>query len=61
MVKKAADLQAVKKKNGRYSVKKRGGGYLSGMDKVKFLLDAGLIKTGLPKEAPAEESEAAEA
>ena len=58
----AAAYKVFKKKNGRYAVRKRGGGYLSGLDKTKFLLDKKLIKTTLPKEpepeAPAEEAAA---
>lgn len=62
-MKKAADLQLVQKRSGKWCVKKRGGGYLSGDDKVNFLADAGKIKKPNPRkveEAPAAE-EVAEA
>lgn len=57
---KADAYKVQKKRNGRYTVTKRGGGLVNGMDKVKVLLDKKLIKTGLPKapEPPAEEASA---
>ena len=63
-MKKKPDLQAVKRRDNRYAVRKRGGGFVTGDDKVKFLVDKGLIKAALPKpaeEAPAEEAPAEEA
>lgn len=53
---KNKDVRIKKKRNGRYLVRNAGGKVVNGMDKVKILLDKGLIKTGLPKEAPAEEA-----
>ena len=57
MVKRAADVKVIKKRNGRYSVKKRGGGLLKADEKVKVLQDKGLLKKMTPKkkteEAPA--------
>ncbi len=60
-MKKKPDLVAVKRKDGRYSVRKRGGGYLNAEEKIKYLVEQNLIKAALPKkeeEAPAEEAPA---
>lgn len=56
MVKKANDLKALKKRNGRFIVRQRGGKLIHGEEKTKFLQDAGLVKKLKPKakEAPAE-------
>lgn len=59
-MKKAAAHKVVKKKNGRYSVEKRGGGMINGPEKTKILQDAGLIKKMKPK-AKAEAAPAAPA
>lgn len=48
-----------KKRNGRYGVKKTNGSWINGEEKVKILLDEGLIKVAEPKveaEAPAEDA-----
>ena len=42
-MKKAAATKIIKKKNGLYMVKKRGGGLLKGADKLKVLQDAGKV------------------
>ncbi len=62
-MKKAADLQLTQKRNGKWAVKKRGGGLLNGEEKLKFLAEAGKIKLPTPKkvETPAEEAPAEEA
>lgn len=52
------EMKITKKRNGRYSVRDASGAQVNGMDKVKVLVDKGLVKTGLPKEAPAEEAAA---
>ncbi|SMF47993.1 hypothetical protein [Pseudobacteriovorax antillogorgiicola] len=54
------DYKITKKRNGRYAVRDASGSQLNGTDKVKVLLEKGLIKTGLPKEAPAEDAEGGE-
>jgi hypothetical protein len=58
MVKKANDIKALKKRNGKFVVRARGGKLLHGADKTKFLQDQGLVKKlkSKPKaaEAPAE-------
>lgn len=56
-MKKAKGLKAVKRRNGRYAVRKRGGGLVNGADKVAFLQEAGLVKKLKPK-AKAEGGEA---
>ena len=40
-------LKAVKRRDGRYAVEKRSGGYLNGAEKLAFLVEQGLVK--LPK------------
>ena len=40
-------LKAVKRRDGRYAVEKRSGGYLNGAEKLAFLVSQGLVK--LPK------------
>lgn len=52
MVHKASGLQVKKKRNGRFYVKKRGGGVVNGEEKVKVLVDAGVIKALKKKAAP---------
>jgi len=62
MAKKAvtAPYKIEKRSDNRYQVKKRCGGNINGEEKVKILLEAGLIKTKLAakpvEEAPAEEA-----
>lgn len=58
MVKKAGTLQVKKKRNGRYFVKQRGGGVVNGEEKVKVLVEAGILKPAKKKEAPAAEAPA---
>jgi hypothetical protein len=61
-VAKKVDLTAVKRKDGRYAVKKRGGGFLNGADKAQYLAANKLIKVSVatPKkeEAAPEQTEA---
>jgi hypothetical protein len=57
-VKKASSTKVVKKRNGRYMVRKRGGGLINAADKVKALQDAGVVKKLKPK-AKAEAAEGA--
>jgi ribosomal protein L27 len=44
MVKKAPKVQAVKRRDGRYVVRQRGGKLLHGEEKTKFLQEQGLVK-----------------
>lgn len=53
MVKKAGNLKVKKKRNGRHYVQKRGGGVLNGEEKVKFLVEAGVLKPVKKKQADA--------
>jgi hypothetical protein len=58
---KKLELTAVKRKDGRYAVKKSTGGYLNGDEKLAFLVEKGLVKVTAPKkveEAPAATEEA---
>ncbi len=41
-----------KREDGRYAVKKQGGGYINGPEKTKILQDKNLIKVLKKKEAP---------
>ena len=57
-MKKANTQKVVKKRNGRFMVRKRGGGLVNGADKAKFLEDAGVVKKLKAKAKPAAEGEA---
>jgi hypothetical protein len=57
-LKKAKATKVVKKRNGRFMVRKRGGGLLKAADKVKALEEAGVVKKLKPK-AKAEAAEGA--
>ncbi len=46
---KKPDLTVVKKRSGRYTVRKRGGELVHGADKVAFLVAQGLITLPKPK------------
>lgn len=48
-MKKQPAMKAVKKRNGKFMVRKRGGGLVKGADKAKFLVEAGLVKKLKPK------------
>ncbi|MFC2074866.1 hypothetical protein ACFLRA_01165 [Bdellovibrionota bacterium] len=59
-VKKTKDFTIFKKRSGRYCIKSNGGKWITGVEKVKILLNEKLIKTVLPKkeeEAPPKEVE----
>ena len=56
---KQPDYTIVKRKDGRFAVRKRGGGYINKDEKVKILVEAGKIKAPLVKKEP--EPEAVEA
>lgn len=49
MPKKKPNLVALKKRSGRYLVRKRGGGFINGQEKVDFLVKAGLLKVAKAK------------
>ena len=51
-----------KRKSNRFVVRKRGGGFVNGADKVKILVEAGKITAAAPKEpAPEKVAEPVEA
>lgn len=58
VVKKTDAYVIVKKRSGRFGVKNSEGKWINGDEKVKILVDAGLVKAAVPapKEEPAEEA-----
>jgi hypothetical protein len=48
------DYKVLKKRSGRYYIKKRCGGIINGEEKLKILLANKLVKAGLPKPKAAE-------
>jgi len=53
-VKKTANYTITQKRSGRYSVTSSDAKMINGEEKVKILVEAGLIKIKVKKEAPAE-------
>lgn len=48
-----------KKRSGRYAVQSGDGKWINGIEKVRILVDSGLVKAAVPlKEAPAPVAEA---
>lgn len=45
-------FKVIKKRSGRWSVKGANGKFINGADKVKILVDKGLVKTMKKKAAP---------
>lgn len=63
IVKETKEYKIIKKRSGRFAVQnlqKTGKRWINSDEKVKILLEAGLIKITLPKEKPAEEEAPAE-
>jgi hypothetical protein len=61
-VKKSPEFQIVERRDGRFAVRKRGGGFVNGAEKTKILSEAGKIKLSKPskkEEAPAATEEPA--
>ncbi len=61
VVKKTDAYVIVKKRSGRFGVKNSSGKWINGDEKVKILVEAGLVKAAVPKkeepvEEPAEEA-----
>ena len=54
------EMKIIKKRSGRYAVRGVDGAYINGDEKVKVLVEKGLIKAAVPakKEEPAEEAPA---
>lgn len=50
------EYKILKRGDGRFEVRKRGGGRINGLEKVKILIKAGLIKTKLPAEKKPDQS-----
>lgn len=59
-VKETENYTIFQKRNGRYAVRAQDRTWLNGEEKVKILLEAGLIKLTEPKPAEPEPVEAAE-
>jgi hypothetical protein len=55
IVKETEQYQIIKKRSGRYGVRKVDRSWVSGDEKVKILVTEGLLKVAAPKEAPAPE------
>ncbi|MCO4794589.1 MAG: hypothetical protein KC493_12795 [Bacteriovoracaceae bacterium] len=62
VVKKTDAYIIVKKRSGRFGVKNSAGKWINGDEKIKILVDAGLVKAAVPakKEEAVEEAPAAE-
>ena len=56
VVKNTKQYTIFKKRNGRYGVKKPNGSWINGDEKVKILLDEGLIKVAEAKASEPEDS-----
>ena len=56
VVKKTDAYVIVKKRSGRYGVKNSEGKWINGDEKVKILVEAGLVKAAVAKAEPVEES-----
>ena len=50
VVKKNDQYRVLRKRSGRYAIRNGEGDWINGPDKIKILLEAGLIKATLPKE-----------
>jgi len=57
-IKKASDYTIETRRNGRFSVHKRGGGLINGEEKTKILQAAGKVKVLKAKAKPAPEADA---
>ncbi|MFT5032851.1 MAG: hypothetical protein ACI9OO_000782 [Bacteroidia bacterium] len=54
IVKRTSEYTIVKKRNGRYAVQAKGRKWVNADEKVKILMEAGLIKAPEPKPAEPE-------
>ena len=61
IVKETEEYQIVKKRSGRYGIRKRDRSWVTGEDKVKILVAEGLIKLTEPTKEPEPEEAPAEA
>ena len=60
IVKKTEEYQILKKRNGRYGIRRVDRKWVTGDEKVKILVAEGLIKAAPPKQEPEPEEAAAE-
>lgn len=58
IVKETEQYQIIKKRSGRYGVRKVDRSWVSGDEKVKILVTEGLLKVAAPKEEPAPDADA---
>ena len=61
IVKETEEYQIVKKRSGRYGIRKSDRSWITGEDKVKILLAEGLIKLTEPTKQPEPEEAGEEA
>lgn len=61
IVKETEEYQIIKKRSGRYGIRKTDRSWVSGDEKVKILVAEGLLKVAAPKEEPPAEEPPAEA
>lgn len=59
IVKKTKSYTVIKKRSGRFGILGANGKWINGNDKIKILLDEGLIKVPAPKAPEASEDDSA--
>lgn len=50
VVKKTDEYRVLQKRSGRYAIRTVMGEWVNGSEKIKILIEAGLIKAALPRE-----------
>ena len=50
VVKKTDEYRVLQKRSGRYAIRTVMGEWMNGSEKIKILIEAGLIKGALPRE-----------
>ena len=50
VVKKTDEYRVLQKRSGRYAIRTVMGEWVNGSEKIKILIEAGLIKAALPQE-----------
>ena len=58
IVKKTEEYQIIKKRNGRYGIRRADRKWVTGDEKVKILVAEGLVKAAPPRQAPEPEDSA---
>ena len=61
IVKETDEYQIIKKRSGRYGIRKTDRSWITGEEKVKILVTEGLIKLTEPTKAPEPEEAASDA